>query len=84
MTLYVERYGRSPNYVSTTQPDGYGLPGGGTVTPWTLTDLSVSYKPVRSLTISLAANNLFNRMPPTDNGYSGTESQPYNQFNDNI
>ena len=84
VTLYVERYGRSPNYISTTEPDGYALPGAGTVAPWTLVDLSVSYKPVKSIELTLAANNLFNRMPPTDNSFLGTESQPYDIFNYNV
>jgi iron complex outermembrane recepter protein len=84
VTLYVERYGRSPNYASTTQPNGYALPGGGTDAPWTLADLSVSYKPLKSMELTLAANNVFNRMPPQDNSFLGIESQPYNQFNYNV
>jgi iron complex outermembrane recepter protein len=84
MTLYVERYGRSPNYISTTQPNGYSLAGGGTVAPWTLADLSVSYKPIPPVELTFAANNVLNRMPPADNSYLGTESQPYDQFNYNV
>jgi iron complex outermembrane receptor protein len=83
-TIYVERYGRSPNYISTTQQNGYAVDGAGTVAPWTLTDLSVSYKPIDSVELTFAANNVFNRMPPTDDSYLGIEFQPYNQFNYNI
>jgi iron complex outermembrane recepter protein len=34
--------------------------------------------------LTLAANNVFNRMPPQDNSFLGIESQPYNQFNYNV
>jgi iron complex outermembrane recepter protein len=84
VTLYVERYGRSPNHISTTQQNGYSLSGAGSVAPWTLADLSVTYKPIPSLELTFATNNLFNRMPPTDNTFFGTETQPYNQFNYNV
>ena len=84
VTAYVERYGRTPNYISQTQPDGYSLEGGGTVAPWTLADLSVSYKPIKTLEVTLAVNNVFNKMPPTDNSFLGTETQPYNEFDYNI
>jgi iron complex outermembrane receptor protein len=84
VTIYVERYGRTPNYISTTQQNGYSVDGAGTVAPWTLADLSVSYKPIDSVELTFAANNVFNKMPPTDNSYLGIESQPYNQFNYNV
>lgn len=84
VTMYVERYGRTPNYIATTQPDGYSLQGAGTVPPWTLANLSVAYKPVRDLELTFAVNNLFNKMPPSDNSYDGTQAQPYDQFDYNV
>ena len=84
ITAYVERYGRSPNKLSTTETTGYATAGGGTLSPWTLADLSVSYKPIASVQISFAANNVFNKMPPADHSYSGIETQPYDQLNYNI
>jgi iron complex outermembrane recepter protein len=83
-TAYVEHYGRSPNYISQEVPEGYGQPGAGTVGVWTLMDLSVDYHPIPTLELSLAMNNVFNRMPPDDHSYQGTYNQPYNIFNYNV
>jgi outer membrane receptor protein involved in Fe transport len=84
VTAYVERYGRSPNYIATLFTQGYGTPGAGTVAPWTLVDFSVRYHPIAGLEVSMALNNAFNRMPPTDNSYYGNLSMPYNEFNYNV
>jgi outer membrane receptor protein involved in Fe transport len=85
ITAYVERYGRSPNAISQLIPEGYGQPGAGTVAPWTLLDLSIRYQPIRSLEVSLAANNVANSMPPPDHSQNGNANyQPYNQFNYNV
>ncbi|HMK85948.1 MAG TPA: TonB-dependent receptor [Steroidobacteraceae bacterium] len=83
-TAYVEHYGRSPNFISQEVPEGYSQPGAGTVGVWTIMDLSVAYHPVPSLELSLAMNNVFNRMPPDDHSYQGTYNQPYNIFNYNV
>jgi outer membrane receptor protein involved in Fe transport len=84
VTVYVERYGRTPNYISTTQQNGYSVAGAGTVAPWTLADVSVSYKPIDSVELTFAANNVFNKMPPADNSYLGIEYQGYNTTNYNV
>jgi outer membrane receptor protein involved in Fe transport len=84
VTAYVEHYGRSPNYISQEVPEGYSQPGAGTVGVWTLMDLSVEYHPIPNLELSLAMNNVFNRMPPDDHSYQGTYNQPYNIFNYNV
>jgi iron complex outermembrane receptor protein len=84
VTAYVERYGRSPNYVATLFSQGYATPGAGTVAPWTLVDFSVRYHPIEGLEVSVALNNAFNRMPPTDNSYYGNLSMPYDEFNYNV
>ncbi len=81
VTAYVEHYGRSPNYISQLVPEGYGQPGAGTVAPWTLVDFSVRYQPVKSVEVSVALNNAFNRMPPADHSFPGDNNQPYNETN---
>jgi outer membrane receptor protein involved in Fe transport len=49
-------------------------------------DLSVAYRPapIPGLEVSIAMNNVFNRMPPDDHSYQGTYNQPYNIFNYNV
>jgi iron complex outermembrane recepter protein len=84
VTAYVERYGRSPNYVSELIPEGYSQPGAGTVAPWTLADFSAAYKIIKGLDVSLALNNAFDRMPPADHSYPGTQTQAYNFENYNV
>ena len=83
-TAYVEHYGRSPNFISQEVPEGYSQPGAGTVGVWTLMDLSVAYHPIPTLELSLAMNNVFNRMPPDDHSYQGDYNQPYNVTNYNV
>jgi iron complex outermembrane recepter protein len=84
ITAYVERYGRSPNYISEEIPEGYGQPGAGTVAPWTLVDLSIRYQPLTSLVVSFAVNNAANSMPPADHSQPGTTNQPYDELNYNV
>jgi outer membrane receptor protein involved in Fe transport len=84
-TVYVERYGRSPNYLSTLAPEDENTPGAGTVSPWTLLNLSLRYEPTKSLEVSFAVDNVANRMPPADHSQTGdADYQPYNQFNYNV
>jgi outer membrane receptor protein involved in Fe transport len=84
VSAYVERYGKTPNYISQDVPEGYGLPGAGDVGAWTLADFSVRYRPVKSLEVSVAINNAFNTMPPADHSQPGTTNQPYNELNYNV
>lgn len=83
-TLYVERYGRTPNYLATLEPDGYGTAGAGTLPSWTLCNFSASYQPISALTVTLALNNVFNKMPPMDTSYPGSNNQPYDEFDYNV
>jgi iron complex outermembrane receptor protein len=86
ITAYVERYGMSPNNIATLFPEGYASPGAGRVPPWTLADFSASYHPeqIPGLEVTLALNNAFNRMPPTDNSFYGNQNLPYDEFNYNV
>ncbi|MGC1549579.1 MAG: TonB-dependent receptor [Rhodanobacter sp.] len=82
-TLYANRFGSTPNYLATAT-NGYSTPGTGKLAPWMLYNASVSYNPMSSLTLSLLANNLFNKMPPKDNSYPGTVTGPYDATNYNV
>jgi len=81
-TLYLNRYGRTPNYAAVTA-DNYADPGAGKLGAWILWNASVAYNPTRSLGISLQISNLFNKMPPTDYSYDGFTTAPYNADNYN-
>jgi iron complex outermembrane receptor protein len=87
-TLYVERYGKTPNITAQENITGYATPGGGDVGAWTLADLSVSFRPIDALTFTLAINNLFNTGPPSDHSVTSLAepdfSGPYNNFNYNV
>jgi iron complex outermembrane receptor protein len=83
-TLYVERYGRTPNYLAALEPAGYGTRGAGTLPSWTLCNFSASYQPISALTVTLALNNVFNKMPPMDASYPGSSGQPYDELDYNV
>jgi iron complex outermembrane recepter protein len=44
----------------------------------------VRYHPLKSLELSVAINNAFNKMPPADHTQPGITNQPYNEFNYNV
>jgi iron complex outermembrane receptor protein len=81
-TFYVEHYGKSPNYLATI--NGYDSEGSGRLPSWTLCNLSLGYHGWSSLEVTAAVNNLFNKQPPLDRSYPGTEQQPYNSLNYNV
>jgi len=83
LTGYVERYGRTPNNLAQGSTDGYAAPGAGRVGTWTLVNFSGRYEVIDGLTVSANVVNAFNKMPPVDNSFPGTSSQPYNIFNYN-
>jgi len=83
VTAYVERYGRTPNFIATESTAGYASPGAGKLSTWTLTNFSARYQVIDGLTVSANVVNAFNKMPPVDNSYPGTSNQPYNIFNYN-
>ena len=82
-TAYVNRYGRTPNYLATYYND-YSHPGTGKLAPWILWNASVTYNPTKSLGLSFLVNNVFNKMPPVDNSYPGYVAGPYNTDNYNV
>lgn len=83
-TLYVNRRGKAPNYLASLTPDGYAIPGAGRLKAWTIFDLNVGYQLTSHFNLSATVDNLFDKMPPLDRSYPGTELQPYNVFNYNI
>ena len=83
-TLYVEQYGRTPNYLSQQDPVlGYGAKGGGRLPTWTIANLSAKYEVLPGLTVSGSAQNVFNKLPPIDYSTPGNFSQPFNVQNYN-
>lgn len=83
-SLYVDRYGRSPNVYSTLTATSKTSPLAGTLAPWILYNASVRYQVSSALQVSLLVNNLFNTMPPVDHTYSGSSGTPYNVNNYNV
>jgi iron complex outermembrane receptor protein len=81
-TLYVERYGSTPNYLATIY--GYGTPGAGTLSPWTTANIGARYQWTPQLQLSVNLVNAFDAMPPEDRSYPGTAAIPYNVFNYNV
>ncbi|MEW9622824.1 TonB-dependent receptor domain-containing protein [Rhodanobacter geophilus] len=81
-TLYVNRYGQTPNYLAS-QLDNYTDKGTGKLGAWILWNASVTYNPIKNLALSLQIQNVFNKMPPVDNSYPGTTWGPYNSDNYN-
>jgi outer membrane receptor protein involved in Fe transport len=79
LTIYAEHYGSTPNYLATV--NGFGTPGAGLLSPWTLVNVSGRNQVLPALELSLGINNLFNRMPPEDHSYPGTYNGPYNSTN---
>jgi iron complex outermembrane recepter protein len=83
-TLYVEHYGQTPNNLAQQVPEGYAQPGAGRIGTWTIANLSARYEVIPGLTVSANVNNLFDKMPPTDNSFPGTTLQAYNYLNYNV
>jgi len=83
-TLYVNRFGHTPNYISTTYDDYTSSPYAAKLKPWTLFNASLSYQVTPALGLSFMVNNLFNKMPPIDYSYPGSSSAPYNDDNYNV
>jgi iron complex outermembrane receptor protein len=77
-TIYVEHYGRTPNYLAALTPQDYATPGAGRLSTWTLANLSANYELAPGLVVAAIVNNLFDKQPPVDNSYPGIINQPYN------
>jgi len=82
-TAYIERYGRTANFLSQQDTGGYSDPGAGRVGTWTLANLSAKYEVVSGLVVSGNVNNVLNKGPPPDTSYTGIYNQPYNTLNYN-
>lgn len=80
VTVYGIRDGASPNYLATVD-NNYYQPGAGKLAPWIRYNLTLSYSPIKNLAFTLDVINVFNKMPPLDRSYPGTESQPFNSSN---
>jgi iron complex outermembrane recepter protein len=81
-TGYVNRYGRTPNYLATI--NGYGTPGAGALSPWAIANLSASYTVMKHFELTFNIDNLFNTQPPLDASYPGTQIQPYDELDYNV
>jgi iron complex outermembrane recepter protein len=82
-TVYFTRDGRTPNNLAGLYAAGYATPGAGTLSPWTLVNVSVRYRVSPNLEVSGTIINIANAMPPEDKTYNGLTNQPYNIFNFN-
>jgi outer membrane receptor protein involved in Fe transport len=80
VTVYGIRDGASPNYLAQIA-NNYYAPGAGKLGPWIRYNLTVSYSPIKNLALTLDIDNVFNKMPPIDRSYPGTEGQPFNAEN---
>ena len=76
-TFYVERYGRSANYLATI--NGWGEEGSAYLPSWSLANWSVGYEQ-SGFRATFAVNNVFNKQPPVDHSYDGIQGQPYNEL----
>jgi outer membrane receptor protein involved in Fe transport len=83
-TVYLERYGKTPNYIAINNITQYATPGAGDVDALFLANASVNYRPLPKVELSLAVNNLFNTGPPADHSTPGTQNMPYNTNNYNV
>ncbi|MEI6457534.1 MAG: TonB-dependent receptor [Pseudomonadota bacterium] len=82
-TVYFTRNGRTPNNLAGLYAEGYATPGAGTLSPWTLVNVSARYAISPRLEITGTIINIANTMPPVDKTYNGLTNQPYNIFNFN-
>jgi iron complex outermembrane recepter protein len=77
-TLFVNRDGSTPNYVATLTTAGYAAPGAGTLSPYTIANISVQYQFSAGLQLMAAIDNVLNAMPPVDNSYPNYTEGPFN------
>ncbi|GAB3054922.1 TonB-dependent receptor domain-containing protein [Stenotrophomonas tumulicola] len=84
-TLYANYIGKTPNYMAYLgngydyiHPSGYKAGKWGSYTTY---NLSVNYRAMENLTLSLMVNNVFNKMPDNQRySFAGTSGQPYNNY----
>lgn len=80
-TLYANWFDSTPNYAASISDKGYAGPRAGKLPSHISWNLSLGYEPIADLKFSLMVNNLFNKMPPTDWSYPGSNGAPYNSDN---
>jgi iron complex outermembrane receptor protein len=87
-TIYVDRYGASPNLAATlapTFPQSKNFRAlSGTLHPWIVTNLTTRYQWSRRLELALSVQNLFDVMPPPDHTWGGNSESPYFDFKYNV
>jgi len=81
-TVYVERYGHTPNYLAGLSETP--TPGGGNLATWALCTLSARYQITPTLELSASVEDVFNTMPPVDKSIPGDQNQPYDYLDYNI
>ncbi len=85
-TVYVERFGQTPNYLATI--DGYNTPGAGRLGQYTLTNFTARYQVTPGLYVTATVDNMFGTMPPVDHSYPGTAGttsvEAYDIFDYNV
>ncbi len=83
-TLYVNSRGKAPNYLASPTPDGYLTDGAKKLKGWTPYNFNIGAQLTDHVSLSATVDNVFDKMPPFDGSYPGTELAPYNLFNYNI
>ncbi|MFT3756742.1 MAG: TonB-dependent receptor [Pseudoxanthomonas sp.] len=82
-TLFAVRYGSTPNFALSVGGRGESQWGTGGYDPaWLLYNASIGYRFDEGVDVSLSANNLFNKMPPSRGwtSYPYYNSQVYNIY----
>lgn len=80
-TWYTNWIDKTPNYRAWISTAGYDAPLAHRIGSYTTHNLSVSWKPIDALELSIMSVNLFNKMPPYDYTYPGSSGAPYQAYN---
>ena len=80
-TLTGIRYGKLPNEAAYTNPTVYASYGAGRVRPWVLYNATVRYNLSADARVMLTVNNVFDRMPPRDNSFTGWPYYDFGAYN---
>ena len=83
-TVFVNRDGRTPNYLARQSTLGYSAPGAGILSAYTVTNWSARYQVLPELQVQVSIDNVFNDMPPIDRTYPNYQEGPYNTLDYNI
>jgi outer membrane receptor protein involved in Fe transport len=83
VSVLATRYGKTANYAAQQTTQGYDVPKGGSVAPWTLYNGSVGYNFGDNASLTFIVNNIFNAGPPKDPTNTTPPPPFYNIFNYN-